>query len=130
MFIYEDNTCLGSPHKANTINFGCILLKGRKKFAQNFGSGIMQFYNEQTPSFNLVYSRICYPAGMGTSKIRLLFVTLLQHYMAGPTWSHLRPRYVTRLESDIQKENEYLLLSCQPRVTVRSCFVDKVISDL
>ena len=31
-------------------------------------------------SFNLVYSSTCYPAGMGTSKIRLLFATLLQHY--------------------------------------------------
>ena len=40
----------------------------------------MQFWNEQTLSFNLVYSSICYPAGMGTSKIRLLFATLLQHY--------------------------------------------------
>ena len=41
----------------------------------------MQFWNEQTPSFNLVYSSVCYPAGMGTSKIRLLFATLLQHYL-------------------------------------------------
>ena len=45
-----------------------------------FGSGIMQFRNEQTPRFNLVYSSVCYPAGMGTSKIRLFFATLLQHY--------------------------------------------------
>ena len=79
MFIYEDNTCLGSPLKANTNNLACILLKGCKIFAQIFGSGFMQFSYEQTPSFNLVYSSICYPAGMGTSKIRLLFVTMLQH---------------------------------------------------
>ena len=26
------------------------------------------------------YFSTCYPAGMGTSKIRLLFATLLQHY--------------------------------------------------
>ena len=63
----------------NTSNLGCILLKGRKKFAQNFGSGIMQSCNEQTPSLYLVYSSVCYPAGMGNSKIRLLFATLLQH---------------------------------------------------
>ena len=43
----------------------------------------MQFGKEQTPSFNLVYSSICYPAGMGTSNIRLLFATLLQHYTLG-----------------------------------------------
>ena len=42
----------------------------------------MQFWNEQTLSFNLVYSSTCYPAGMGTSKIRLLFATLLQHYVS------------------------------------------------
>ena len=46
----------------------------------------MQFWNEQTLSFNLVYSSTCYPAGMGTSKIRLLFATLLQHY----TCDHLK----------------------------------------
>ena len=79
MCIYEDNTCLGSTQKTNTNNLGCILLKGRKKFAQNFESGIMQFWNKQTLSFNLVYSSTRYPAGMGTSKIRLLFATLLQH---------------------------------------------------
>ena len=43
----------------------------------------MHFLNEQTLSFNLVYSSTCYPAGMGTSKIRLLFATLLQHYILG-----------------------------------------------
>ena len=42
----------------------------------------MQFWNEQSLSFNFVYSSTCYPAGMGTSKIRLLFATLLQHYMS------------------------------------------------
>ena len=29
----------------------------------------------------MVYSSTCYPAGMGTSQIRLLFATLLQHYL-------------------------------------------------
>ena len=47
----------------------------------------MQFWNKQTLSFNLVYSSTCYPAGMGTSKIRLLFATLLQHYK----YHYLRP---------------------------------------
>ena len=82
MCIYEDNTCLGSTQKTNTNNLGCILLKGRKKFAHNFGSGIMQFLNEQTLIFNLVYSSTCYPAGMGTFTTRLLFATLLQHYIS------------------------------------------------
>ena len=44
----------------------------------------MHFLNKQTLSFNLVYSSICYPAGMGTSKIRLLFSKLLQHYKESP----------------------------------------------
>ena len=56
MRIYEDNTCLGSPQWANTDNLGCTLLKGREKFSQTFGSGITQFWNEQTLSFNKVYS--------------------------------------------------------------------------
>ena len=79
MFIYEDNTCLGSTQKTNTNNLGCILLKDREKFRTKFWKWHHAVLNEQTLSFNLVYSSTCYPAGMGTSKIRLLFATLLQH---------------------------------------------------
>ena len=55
MFIYEDNdACLGSLQWANTDNLVCVLLKGRKNFGQKFGNDIIQFWNKQTPSRNLI----------------------------------------------------------------------------
>ena len=76
----------------------------------------MQFWNEQTPSFNLVYSSICYPAGMGTSKIRLLFATLLQHNIKNMENWNVAPQelknfcpYITSLASKPNALNDITL---------------------
>ena len=84
----------------------------------------MQFWNEQALSFNLVYSSTCYPAGMGTSKIRLLFATLLQHYVGSNCLQKaigLRTRFNWIDQSDFGKDlNRLLVMLAESYIRIMS----------